>query len=130
MEDVIDSFPIQQFAEELLNARENLKVGTAIWFENYMIRVWDLRLEPGERLPFHCHQNTYFWVCEQGGRGIDRQPKGKIRTHDYSIGEVTWHDLTPQQPLIHDLENVGDSILRFQAVELLKLPANWKNPEG
>ena len=32
---------------------ENVQVGTRLLFENERIRVWDITLEPGERLPFH-----------------------------------------------------------------------------
>ena len=30
---------------------ENIQVGTRLLFENERIRVWDITLEPGQRLP-------------------------------------------------------------------------------
>ena len=36
---------------------ENVAVGTGLLFENEQIRVWDITLAPGERLPLHRHRN-------------------------------------------------------------------------
>ena len=38
---------------------------------------------------------------------------------DYLVGETKYLEHTPDSALIHDLENVGDSTLRFVTVELL-----------
>jgi hypothetical protein len=38
---------------------------------------------------------------------------------DYALGETLYLENSAEQPLIHDLENVGDTRLRFVTVELL-----------
>jgi hypothetical protein len=53
------TFDPADYAEEIAKARDNETVGTTVWFENDRVRIWDFRLEPGERLPFHCHSRTY-----------------------------------------------------------------------
>ena len=52
---IIDTttFDLTSFAEELRSAPGNLDVGTRLWLENDAIRVWEVRLKPGERCPFH-----------------------------------------------------------------------------
>ena len=32
------------------------------------VRVWELRLDPGQRVLFHRHITPYLWVCVDGGR--------------------------------------------------------------
>jgi hypothetical protein len=70
------------------------------------------------RVPFHCHAGPYFFVCIDGGRGLSRFPDGNAMTIEYGAGD-TWFDEVGGGPEIHDLENVGDSRLRFTTVELL-----------
>ena len=44
-------------------------VGTALVSESDRVRVWIIRLAPGERVGFHRHVLDYFWTCVTGGRG-------------------------------------------------------------
>ena len=46
-----ESFDPADYRGELDAAPENLDVGTRLWFENDHIRVWEVRLMPGERGP-------------------------------------------------------------------------------
>ena len=105
------------YAGELDAAPGNRDVGTTLLFENERVRVWDLDLRPGDRLPFHCHATPYFFVCVDEGRGLSRFPHGNAMTIDYAVGD-TWYDEVAGGPEIHDLENVGDTRLRFTTVEL------------
>jgi len=41
--------------------------GYRLWFENEHIRVWEVRLMPGERGPFHAHTRRYFWTVVDAG---------------------------------------------------------------
>lgn len=112
-------FDPTDFADELLAAPGNLDVGTTLWFENERVRVWDLKLHPGERGPFHAHTRPYFWTVVNAGRGLQRFVDGTFIVRDYEEGETRFLEHTPQSALIHDLENVGDGVLRFVTVELL-----------
>ena len=111
-------FPLEDFADELGSAHENTQVGDSLLFTNERVRVWSITLEPGERVSFHCHTTSYFWVCTEPGRAIQRNPDGTLDTFDFAVGEVDFLRIPPE--LIHDLENVGNTRLCFVTVELLE----------
>ena len=106
-----------RFAEELERASSNHDLGTTLWLENEHVRVFEVRLEPGERAPFHIHDRTYFWTVVDEGRGLQRAADGTQAVRDYRLGETRYLTPSPEDPLIHDLENIGDSVLRFVTVE-------------
>lgn len=112
------TFDIQEFASELDRAADNHQIGTDLWFENDHIRVFEVKLAPGERCPFHLHDRTYFWTCVEAGKGFQRNADGTCMSHDYKLGETKYMALAPDNALIHDLENIGESTLRFVTVEL------------
>lgn len=113
------TFDPADYADEIAAASENVQVATTVWFENEQVRIWDFVLPPGYRHPFHCHRTKYYWVCTAGGRGIQRLPDGTMAVWQFSVGEVDFLEASPDATLIHDLENVGDTPLRFSTVELL-----------
>jgi hypothetical protein len=113
-----ETFDLAEYAAELAAAPDNREVGTRMLLENDRVRIWDLDLQPGDRLPFHCHAMPYFFVCVDAGRGLSRFPDGNSFTMDYAEGD-TWFDEVAAAPEIHDLENVGATRLRFTTVELL-----------
>lgn len=43
-------------------------IGTTLLFENDRVRVWELRLEPGERSDLHHHESDYVMVQLEGDR--------------------------------------------------------------
>ena len=112
------TFDLSEYAAELKSAEANRDVGTRLLLENERVRIWDLDLGPGDRVPFHCHATAYFFVCVDAGRGLSRFPDGNAVTMDYREGD-TWFDEVQHGSEIHDLENVGDTRLRFTTVELL-----------
>ena len=113
------AFDIAEYAEELESAPGNFEVGTTVWFENDRIRVWEILLQPGERGAFHSHVTNYFWTVVEASRGLQRFADGTFVVRDYLVGETKYLEHTPETALIHDLENVGNSPLRFVTVELL-----------
>lgn len=108
-----------EFVDELERAPQNKELGTSVWFENDRIRVWEVLLEPGERGAFHAHTTNYFWTVVEGSRGLQRFSDGTFVVRDYLVGETKFLEHSEEEFLIHDLENVGDSTLRFVTVELL-----------
>ncbi|HEX9645400.1 MAG TPA: hypothetical protein VGC11_15520 [Acidimicrobiia bacterium] len=111
-------FDAGTFGGELEAAPGNLEVGTTLWFENERIRVWEILLRPGERGPFHAHTRNYFWTVVEASRGLQRFADGTYVVRDYEVGDTKYLEHTPATALIHDLENVGDTPLRFVTVEL------------
>ncbi len=113
------TFDVTRFAEELRAAPGNLDVGTRLWLENDTIRVWEVRLKPGERCPFHAHTHRYFWTVVDGGTGRQRTTDGTLITREYSVGDTNYSEHTPDAPTLHDFENAGNTDIRFVTVELL-----------
>jgi quercetin dioxygenase-like cupin family protein len=112
-------FDLGDYSDELDAAPGNLDVGTRLWFENDRLRVWEVRLQPGERGPFHAHTRRYFWTVVDGGIGRQRTADGKVVTREYHTGDTSYSEHSPQEPMIHDFENAGDTPIRFVTVELL-----------
>ena len=48
--------------------REWGDVGTTLLFENDRVRVWELRLEPGQRSALHHHASDYVMIQLEGDR--------------------------------------------------------------
>jgi hypothetical protein len=118
----VDEFQFDpaEFADELARAAENFAVGTRLLHEDGRIRVWDLTLAPGERLPFHRHRTSYFYRCHAGGPTRVRFPDGAGADYESVVDEVQLHEIAPDEVVVHSLENVGDSPLVFTTVELLR----------
>jgi hypothetical protein len=112
-------FDVTKYAEELSAAPNNLDVGTSLFFENTEVKVWEVRLDPGDRGPFHSHTRNYFWTVVEPGRALQRFADGTMTVNDYALGETKFLRHTPEDALTHDLENIGESTLRFVTVELL-----------
>jgi hypothetical protein len=82
-------------AAEFERERQNPNgcVGNMLLSESERVRVWMIRLAPGQRFGFHRHVLDYFWTNMTGGRG--RQYK------------------------VHDLENIDDKEMVFMTIEFL-----------
>jgi beta-alanine degradation protein BauB len=112
-------FDPEEFADELAAAPGNDEVGTGLLFENEHIKVWEVRLRPGERGAFHAHARNYFWTVVDGGVGRQRSDDGTYRVREYRVGETQYQSHGPDNVMIHDFENAGGSDIRFINVELL-----------
>ena len=76
--------------DEFIQNQENGVVGSTLVSENSRVRVWHIRLKPGERMPFHRHVLDYFWTAMAPGLTISHQQDGSISEHTYEVGE-TFH---------------------------------------
>ena len=121
MAEVVDegTFDPAEFGAELANAASNLVVGTRLWFQNDRVKVWEINLEPGQRGPFHAHTRRYFWTVVEAGIGRQRSPDGTLKVRRYEVGDNQYSEPSLADPMIHDLENAGETRLRFVTVELL-----------
>lgn len=113
------AFDPAEFQDELAVAASNLEVGTRLWFQNDQIKVWEVNLAPGERGPFHAHTRRYFWTVVEAGTGRQRSPDGTLKVRRYEVGDTQYSESSLADPMIHDLENAGETTLRFVTVELL-----------
>ncbi|MEP3785424.1 cupin domain-containing protein [Ascidiaceihabitans sp.] len=93
-------------------------IGTDLVLETNKMRVWHLRLAPGQTLPPHRHDRPYFWTVLTDGKGLSCFEDGRQVPVTYAAG-ATRHfpDLTPANGFVHDLTNVGDTELVFVTTE-------------
>ena len=99
------------------NKQHNGCVGTELLSENERVRVWIIRLKPGERVGFHRHVLDYFWTSVTGGRGRQHLMDGTTVEHTYYPGETRHETYGPGQYKVHDLENLGDKEMIFNTIE-------------
>ncbi len=95
-------------------------VGNQLLSETDRVRVWSIRLKPGERLGFHRHVLDYFWSAVTPGRGRQHLADGTTVEHIYQAGETRHETYGPGEFKVHDLENIGDADLVFSTVEFLE----------
>ena len=117
---VVDRGPWPEaVAREFEESRQNGCVGTRLISETDRVRVWEIRLKPGERIGFHRHVLDYFWTAVTAGRGRSRMQDGSTVDRSYFAGETQHESYDAGESKTHDLENTGDTELIFTTVEFL-----------
>ena len=94
-------------------------VGNALVSETDRVRVWTIRLKPGDRVGFHRHVLDYFWSVSTNGRARAHINDGTTVEHTYVAGETRHESHEPGHYKVHDLENIGTTDLNFITVEFL-----------
>ncbi|TMC90881.1 MAG: cupin [Chloroflexi bacterium] len=89
-------------------------VGSRILFENDLVRVWEISLEPGDHLPLHSHalpnlvvtiEATHVRVVEHDGQTYDPTD---------APGDVTFREAGQ----IHELQNISPSRYVNRLIEI------------
>jgi quercetin dioxygenase-like cupin family protein len=106
-----------EFEREKLN--NNGCVGSTLLSENDKVRVWIIRLAPGERIGFHRHVLNYFWTSVSGGRGRQHLMDGTTVEYSYELGETRHETYGSGEYKVHDLENLSDKEMVFMTIEFL-----------
>ena len=93
------------------------QVGSKLLFENERVRVWDLRLDPGESTGLHRHTDDYLYVVIGGGdlQGVS-DDGSKRPVENMADGEVRFRNIDGED--IHEAINAGDKPWRNIIVEL------------
>ena len=94
-------------------------VGTELLSETDKVRIWIIRLQPGERVGFHRHVLNYFWTSVNGGRGRQHLMDGSTVVHEYAPGETRHETYGKGEFKVHDLENLGDTEMIFNTIEFI-----------
>src|SRR5918995_3380385 len=94
-------------------------VGSKLLSETDRVRVWEIRLRPGQRWHAHRHVLDYFWTAITAGSSRQHTSDGATREVDYEPGQTRHFTFAEGEYLLHDLENTGDAELIFSTVEHL-----------
>jgi quercetin dioxygenase-like cupin family protein len=86
--------------------------GTSLLFENERTRIWEVVLEPGERLVMHRHDLPYVVITVEGSTCLITASDGVTRSLTLRPGDWEW-----KPPEIHALENIGSTRFRNRFVE-------------
>ena len=101
------------------SGRPNGCVGSELISETDKVRVWTIRLKPGERFGFHRHVLNYFWSAITSCRGRQHLMDGSTVEYAYAPGETRHETYGTGEFKVHDLENIGDTEMVFMTVEFL-----------
>jgi len=91
------------------------EVGDKILFENEYIRMWEVRLEPGQTIDFHIHYHPYLVVSLGGGENEVETIFGqKIPTYEPSGSFVFMNEMRA----VHRLTNKSNVTYLSRLIEL------------
>ena len=95
-------------------------VGTQVLFEDDDVRIWELKLEPGEHSDLHHHEHDYYLVIDSGDLVAGVMPKGGPM--DFFVGVVPEQGNTVRVPKGNTewAYNVGKKTYHEVLVELKK----------
>ncbi|RJQ79703.1 hypothetical protein D5S17_09705 [Pseudonocardiaceae bacterium YIM PH 21723] len=96
---------------------ELAEIGQRVVFENDLVRVWEMDLEPGQQHPWHRHENPYLIVGIEGADNrIDPIDGGEPRLVTEVAGGVIFRE--PGE--VHMLTNRGETTYVSRLIELKK----------
>lgn len=94
-------------------------IGTSIILENELVRVWEVRLEPGQSQAWHLHDHPYLIV---GIETADNRMDFLDGSDPRHMHETTGHVVFRESGKVHMLTNEGTTTYVNRLVEL-KQPA-------
>lgn len=91
------------------------EVGQRIVLENEHVRIWEVRLEPGETIDFHIHYHPYIVISLGGGENEIETVFGKKISIQEPLGSTVFiDDMRP----VHRLTNRSNATYLSRLVEL------------
>ena len=78
------------------------EVGQRIVLENELVRVWEIRLEPGETIDFHIHYHPYLVISLGGGENEIETIFGQRIKTDEPLGSTVFIN---EMRAVHRLTN-------------------------
>lgn len=89
-------------------------IGSRIVYENDLVRVWEVLLEPGEEQGMHQHTLPYVVVAIEHAMNQITSIDGTVRLTEEAPGHIVFQE--PGQ--IHNLKNIGTTRYRNRLVEV------------
>ena len=84
----------------------------ALKLENSRVRVLEATLKPGDKEKTHSHPAYVIYVIA-GGKFRNHAMDGTVTDGEFKTGDVIYRD-----PITHWAENIGDTTIRLELVEL------------
>ena len=102
-------------------------IGTSVIFENEHVRVWEVRLEPGEVQEWHQHEHPYLIIGIEEANNLmefldGSQPRKMLETP----GRVVYREAGR----VHKLTNIGTTRYVNRLVELKHLPGTERETDA
>lgn len=107
-----DKFGLKAAAERGIKLRD---IGDKILLENEFIRMWEVRLEPGQTLGFHIHYHPYVVVSLSGGENEIETISGRKITTEEPIGTYVFVN---EMREVHRLTNKSNVTYLSRLIEM------------
>ena len=104
------------YVEELIALEYKEALGNTLLFEDKAVKLWNLKLDVGERMPFCRHNKNYSWISESNALLKSRFGNGKIALITFSQGDTDYFAHQDKER-INDLENIGETCAIFKVLE-------------
>jgi hypothetical protein len=92
-----------------------LPVGDRVMFEDEQVRVWEIEVQPGGRLPLHHHGLDYVTISLTEADLEAHEADGTVRRNHRVPGDVQVTTVGGGQR--HELRNVGSTVYRNRLIE-------------
>lgn len=91
------------------------EVGQRIVLENEYVRVWEIRLDPGQTIDFHIHYHPYLVISLGGGENEIETVFGKRITTEELLGSTVFIN---EMRAVHRLTNRANVTYLSRLIEL------------
>src|SRR5215471_18253308 len=108
----VNGFSLKHQRAQLM--KQYSPVGSRILFENDLVRVWEISLEPGEHLPLHYHALPYLVVTIEAAHVRVVEHDGQAYDPADAPGDVTFREAGQ----IHELQNISTSRYVNRLIEI------------
>lgn len=113
-----DTYGLKLAAERGIKLRD---IGDKVLLENEFVRMWEVKLEPGETLGFHIHYHPYLVNSLGGGINEIETIFGKKIDTDEPTGSFVFIN---EMRAVHQLTNKSDVTYFSRLVEIKSV--TWK----
>ena len=107
-----DKYGLQAAADRGIKLRD---IGDRILLENEFVRVWEVKLEPGETLDFHIHYHPYLVLSLSGGTNEIETISGKKIPTDEPAGSYVFINAMRE---VHRLTNKSNVTYLSRLIEM------------
>jgi hypothetical protein len=107
-----DKYGLKAAAARGIGLRE---IGDKVLLENEHIRMWEVRLEPGQTLGFHIHYHPYAVLSLSGGENEIETISGRKIIVQEPAGSYTFID---EMREVHQLTNKSDVVYLSRLIEI------------